>query len=38
MKPYVTILFLAAGILSAVSQDRISGALFATRSEVLGQN
>ena len=38
MKLYATILFLAAGILSAASQDRISGALFATRSEVLGQN
>lgn len=37
MKSHFTLLFLIAGILSVAAQDRISGALFATRSEVLAQ-
>ena len=37
MKPFITTLFFMAGMVLALGQDRISGADFATRSEVLAQ-
>ncbi|MGB5508486.1 gamma-glutamyltransferase [Robiginitalea sp.] len=37
MKPFITTLFFMAGMVVALGQDRISGADFATRSEVLAQ-
>ena len=37
MKSHLTLLLFLAGIISVSAQDRISGALFATRSEVLAQ-
>ena len=37
MKPFITALFFMAGVFMASAQDRITGAEFATRSEVLAQ-
>ena len=37
MKPFITALFFMAGMVLATGQDRITGAEFATRSEVLAQ-
>ena len=38
MKSYFTLMLFVSGLFSSLSQDRISGELFATRSEVLAQN